>query len=67
MTCPEYIRLRENYEASLRQWAKVMRLPDDDAKLAAFDQRNETLSKMASHAEFCPTCRIVRIPVHVGS
>ena len=61
MTCAEYIRLRQNYEATLRQWAKVMRLPDDthgDAKLAAFDRRNETLSKMTSHAEFCPTCRI---------
>jgi hypothetical protein len=58
MTCPEYIRLRHDYEASLRQWARVMRLPADDAKLAAFTRRSEALSKMTSHAEFCPTCRI---------
>jgi hypothetical protein len=61
MTCPEYIRLRHDYEATLRQWAKVMRLRDDthgDAKLAAFDRRSEALSKMTSHAEFCPICRI---------
>jgi hypothetical protein len=61
MTCPEYLSLRDVYEASLRQWAKVMRLRDEthgDAKLAAFDQRGEALSKMTSHAEFCPNCRM---------
>ncbi|MDT7814627.1 MAG: hypothetical protein QOJ42_4543 [Acidobacteriaceae bacterium] len=58
MTCPEYLRLRDVYEASLRQWARVMRLPDDDAKLTAFDRRSEALSKMTSHAEFCPACRM---------
>jgi hypothetical protein len=60
MTSPEYIRLRDEYEASIRQWAKVMRLPDHthgNAKLAAFDRRNEALSKMNSHAEFCTTYR----------
>jgi hypothetical protein len=61
MTCPEYIRLRHDYEASIRQWAKVMRLPEDthgNAKLAAFDRRNEALSKMTAHTEFCPRCRM---------
>jgi hypothetical protein len=56
MKCPEYIRLRDDYELSIRAWAKVMRLPDDDAKLAAFDARNEALSRLTAHREFCPTC-----------
>jgi hypothetical protein len=58
-TCPQYIRLRDEYEATLREWAKVMRVHDDAAgaaKLAAFDARSEALSKMNSHREFCPTC-----------
>jgi hypothetical protein len=66
MTCPEYIHLRDEYEASIRQWAKFMRLPDDihgNAKLAASDRRNEALSKMNSHAEFCPTCRIDKLRI----
>lgn len=59
LTCPDYIRLRDDYEESLRKWAKVMRLPDaafGEAKLTAFDRRNDALSRMTTHREFCPTC-----------
>ena len=61
MTCPKYLRLRDVYEANLRQWVKVLRLEDEiqgDAKLAAIERWTEALSKMTSHAEFCPTCRM---------
>jgi hypothetical protein len=59
MTCPNYLRLRDVYEASLRQWVKVMKdETHSDAKLAAFERWSEALSKMTSHAEFCPNCRM---------
>lgn len=43
MICPEYQRLRDDYEASIREWANVMRSPDYEAKLVSFDARNEAL------------------------
>jgi hypothetical protein len=58
MTCLEYLRLRDSYEASLRQWTRVPDAADGDAKLAAIDLWSEALSKMTSHTVFCRKCRV---------
>ena len=57
MTCLDYISLRDDYEAAIRDWGKVMRLRDDDlARRAALDRRNDALSKMTRHIDSCGTC-----------
>jgi hypothetical protein len=58
MTCPEYLRLRDAYEATLRRWAKMMRLPDETGlnKSIAFDERDDAFARMTVHKEGCPAC-----------
>lgn len=59
MTCPEYTRLRNEYEAAIEELAKVIRMRDDNsgqALLAAFTERTEALSRMTAHIEVCRTC-----------
>jgi hypothetical protein len=48
MTCPEYIRLPDAYEATLRRWADMMRLPDETGwnKSIAFHRRDAAFAGM---------------------
>jgi hypothetical protein len=48
MTCPEYTRLPDAYEATLRRWANMMRLPDETGwnKSIAFHRRDAAFAGM---------------------
>jgi hypothetical protein len=67
MPCPEYNRLRQQYEAALRHWGHL--LLSLDAHLVgtvatkaaellkkAFDERNAAKVRLSAHAFSCPTC-----------
>jgi hypothetical protein len=63
MTCPEYLRLRQDYEASLRHWGQVMlsyegeaRGPASDVKRKAYEERDEAKLKLNLHRDSCPIC-----------
>jgi hypothetical protein len=53
MTCPEYIRLPDAYEATLRRWANMMRLPDETGwnKSIAFHRRDAAFAAMTVQKE----------------
>jgi hypothetical protein len=60
MNCPEYLCLRQDYEAALRRWGQVM-LPSSPAPTAeikqkAYDERDGAKGKLDRHMESCPTC-----------
>ena len=75
MSCPEYLRLRQHYDAALRRWAQIELsshrpgLIDASARLAeevrqkALDERNEANERMRLHEQNCPTCHPRRKPV----
>jgi hypothetical protein len=68
MTCPEYERLRQLYEAALRHWGHLLwsskaDVPSVPARLLsemkqrAFFERNEAHERMLAHQRSCNTCR----------
>jgi hypothetical protein len=65
--CPEYIRLRQHYEAALRHWGHVLFFPnaalvDTEAQKAAelkqktFDERNAAKERLSAHKLSCTAC-----------
>jgi hypothetical protein len=68
MTCPEYVRLRQIYEAALRHWGQFMwsskvaapgvpERRDAETKQRAFFARNEASERLSAHQRSCPVCR----------
>jgi hypothetical protein len=68
MTCPEYKRLLQLYEAALRHWGRVVWSSKADApgiperlalemKQRAFVERNEAHERMRAHKQSCPGCK----------
>jgi len=75
MRCPEYLRLRQHYEAALRHWGHVILSTDADVvgklgrqaaeiKETAFAERNAAKKRVDDHSLACPTCnpKLRRIP-----
>jgi hypothetical protein len=59
MTCPEYLHLQQEYEASLRRWGEAMLSQVETApqlRLKAYQGRFEARRKLGLHEESCPTC-----------
>ena len=67
MSCLEYNRLRQHYQAALRHWGRVLFSPDAhlvgtaarkaaEIKQKAFDERNAAKERLSAHALFCPAC-----------
>lgn len=66
MDCPQYIRLRLHYEASLRRWAQIFLLPDApigaparlaaEIKQKALVERDAASDRMCRHKETCSVC-----------
>jgi hypothetical protein len=68
MTCPEYQRLLQVYEAALRRWEQAMwsskaaaagkpeRLASEMKERAYFD-RNEAHGQLRAHKESCLVCK----------
>jgi hypothetical protein len=66
MACPEYIRLRQHYEASLRQWRQIpvstAAAIDAQARLAAevkqkaLLERNAANDRLCLHRQACAVC-----------
>jgi hypothetical protein len=78
MLCPEYIRLRQDYEAAIRHWGHVILSADAQPvgahsrqaariKENAFLKRNAAMERVNAHKRACPTCnpklRVVRTRV----
>ena len=67
VSCPEYNRLRQSYEAALRHWGHVLFSLDAhlvgaaarqaaELKQKAFDERNTAKECLRAHALSCPAC-----------
>jgi len=68
MPCPEYKRLRWEYEAAVRRWGDVL-LAQHGARLAsevgkalefrknAADERDAAKRRLEDHKRSCPVCR----------
>jgi hypothetical protein len=67
MTCPEYQRLLQLYEAALRHWGRVMwsaradvpGIPErlaSEMKQRAYVERNEAHKRMLAHKQSCSVC-----------
>jgi hypothetical protein len=66
MACPEYIRLRQHYEASLRHWGHVLLSPEAaigaparlaaEVKEKALVERNAANDRMCLHKQTCSVC-----------
>ena len=67
MTCPEYQRLLQLYEAALRHWGRVMWSARADVpgipvhlasemKQRAYVERNEAYERMLAHKQSCSVC-----------
>jgi hypothetical protein len=67
MACPEYIRLRQHYEAALRHWGHVLLSPVAEpigapARVAAevrqkaLAERDAANERMCLHKQTCPAC-----------
>jgi hypothetical protein len=68
MTCPEYARLRQLYEAALRHWGNAMwssrgDVPGVPERLAleikqrAFIERNDAHERLLAHKRSCKVCQ----------
>ena len=68
MPCPEYKRLRKEYEAALRRWGDVLlaqhagRLGGDveralEIRKDAADERDAANKRLEDHKQSCPVCR----------
>jgi hypothetical protein len=58
MVCPEYLRLQQEYEASLRRWgeAKLSQAAAPQSRLKAYQDRYQARQKLDLHRESCATC-----------
>jgi hypothetical protein len=67
MTCPEYERLLQLYEAALQRWGRFMWSPKEDVpgiperllsemKQRAYFERNEAHERMRVHKQSCEVC-----------
>jgi hypothetical protein len=61
MSCPEYNRLRQLYEATLRRWGHVRFSPDArlvsiEARQKVFDERRVAKERLSAHTLSCPAC-----------
>jgi hypothetical protein len=59
MTCPEYLRLREDYEMALRRWSRVAlfdAVTSIEIKQQAYEERDGAKGKLDRHRESCPIC-----------
>jgi hypothetical protein len=78
MRCPEYDRLRQQYEAALRYWgylllsdANLVEAPARrvaEVKIQAFEERNAAKERWTSHTLTCQNCnpRLQVKPQSVG-
>ncbi len=68
MTCPEYERLLQLYEAALRHWGRVLwsskadvaDIPErlaSEMKQKAYNERNEAHERMRAHRQSCSVCK----------
>jgi hypothetical protein len=69
MFCPEYVRLRQLYEAALRHWGQTLLSSKShelfgaparyaaQLKQKALDERDVANERMCLHRRSCPTCR----------
>jgi hypothetical protein len=74
MSCPQYLRLHQHYDAALRRWAHFelsshgSEVIDASARQAekvrqtALRERNAASERMRLHKENCPTCNPPRKP-----
>jgi predicted ArsR family transcriptional regulator len=74
MSCLQYLRLRQHYDAALRRWAQLeLSAHDPDvldasARLAevvrqkGLRERNEASERMRLHEQNCPVCNLLRKP-----
>ena len=59
MVCSEYVRLKHEYEASLRRWGEAMLSQAETApqwRLKAYQDRYRAKRRLDLHKESCPTC-----------
>jgi|HubBroStandDraft_5_1064220.scaffolds.fasta_scaffold508672_1 hypothetical protein len=59
MICPEYLRLRQEYEASLRRWGEARLSQAETApqlRLKTYQDRYSAKRKLDLHKESCPAC-----------
>jgi hypothetical protein len=59
MVCPEYLRLQQEYEASLRRWGEAMLSQAAAApqlRLKAYHDRYVARRKLDLHRGSCATC-----------
>jgi hypothetical protein len=59
MVCPEYVRLQQEYEASLRRWGEAKLSQVETApqlRLKAYQDRYKARRKLDLHKASCPTC-----------
>jgi hypothetical protein len=75
MTCPEYERLLQLYEAALRHWEQVTWSSKADVphlasemKRRAYVRRNEARERMHVHKQSCSVCksRLRLVPKQTG-
>jgi hypothetical protein len=68
MPCPEYVRLRQDYEAALRHWGEVLLSQDTELvgwqarqraqlKQNALDERDAANERICAHKRSCPACK----------
>jgi hypothetical protein len=68
-TCPEYVGLRQRYEAALRHWGQVLLSQDTElvgwqarqrAQLMqnALDERDAANQRICLHKRSCPACEL---------
>jgi hypothetical protein len=61
MDCPEFLRLRQNYDSALRRWSQMMLTPAGDsgyteAKRKAYEERDEARHERDLHLAQCRIC-----------
>jgi hypothetical protein len=67
MSCPEYNRLRQHYEAAIRHWGRVILSPDDnlvgalarqaaEIRQKAYVERDAAKKRLSDHGFACPVC-----------
>jgi hypothetical protein len=64
MNCPEYLRLRQEYKATLTRWGQAMLsqadeqgMPASELRLKAYQDRDTAKRKLNLHKESCLTCK----------
>jgi hypothetical protein len=72
MACPEYIRLRQHYEAALRHWGHVLLspvaepigAPAAEVRQKALAERDAANDRMTLHKQTCSACNPKLKPFH---